>query len=62
MLVSGRGSVFIVSDEADVQAALLALALIASQDGVYRAMVAGSAAGALDQYLNPALMDVIAST
>lgn len=57
-----EGSVFIVSDEADVQAALLALALIASQDGVYRAMVAGSAAGALDQYLNPALMDVIAST
>ncbi len=54
-----EGSVFIVSDEADVQTALLALALIACQDGIYKAMVAGSAAGALDRYLNPALMDVI---
>ncbi len=54
-----EGSVIIVSDDADVQTALLALTLIASQDGVYRAMVAGSAAGALDTILDPSLMDVI---
>ena len=54
-----EGAVCIVSDHADVQAALLALALIASQVGVYKAMVSGSAAGALDKYLTPELMEVI---